>query len=461
MPLFFLPYMAKKLYFVTVNDRSEGGIIDESGGERLKIFDKLRKVFNSGGEVKEFDLNNPALWNIAGSGNEFSNATYFTCLKTLSEAVAKLPLKLKQQTGKGIINATDNKLFNVLKVRPNKSMTPTTFWAAVVTLMYHYGNAFVYPCYTNGHENPPELLILDPSHMVIYDDNAKKIDRNGGLWYVYSEPVSGKQYKFRYDEMLHFKTTVSLNGLTGLSVREILGVMIDSEQKSQKFINDMYDSGLTGKVAVEYTADLNEKLAKQAVKTFDAAIDASKAITFIPIPYGMKLNPLNIKLTDAQFLELKKYTSLQIAAAFGIKPNQLNDYDKASYANSEQQQQAFLTDTLLVVLKGFEEELTSKLLTAKEIADGYYFKFNVDVVLRADFATRTAGYAALRQNGFISANDYREREDMPFIPEEEGGNAYLVNGNMIPMNMPQEVYSETLRTGKGSDGTGGEKREEN
>ena len=69
----------------------------------------------------------------------------------------------------------------------------------------------------------------------------------------------------------------------------------------------------------------------------------------------MKLNPLNLKLTDAQFLELKKYTALQIAGAFGIKPNQLNDYEKSSYANSEAQQQAFLTDTMLVILKGLEE----------------------------------------------------------------------------------------------------------
>jgi len=137
-------------------------------------------------------------------------------------------------------------------------------------------------------------------------------------------------------------------------------------------------------------------------------------------------------------LELKKYTALQIAGAFGIKPNQLNDYEKSSYANSEAQQQAFLTDTMLVILKGLEEELASKLLTSEELQQGYFFKFNVDVVLRATFSQRMEGYAKARQNGWLSANDIRSKEDMPHISEDEGGNAYLINGNMIPLKVAME-----------------------
>ena len=425
----------------------------------MRFFDFFKRIFGKADDVQTYDVNDPRLWKHSSSNGALSEVTYFTCLKTLSESVSKLPLKLKQQTDKGIINAHSNPLYNVLKLRPNKDMTPTLFWSAVVTLMYHYGNSFVYPCYSRGPAKPPELLILDPRYMTIYDDNAKKLDENGHVWYVYSEPVTGKVYKFRSDELLHFKTTMSLDGLTGLSVRETLQLTIDGAAKSEKFINSLYDNGLTGKMAVEHTADLSESLMKQAIKTFDKAIDTSQSITFIPIPYGMKVSPLNIKLTDAQFLELKKYTSLQIAAAFGIKPNQLNDYEKSSYANSEQQQQAFLTDTLLVILKNIEEELTYKLLSDKEAQEGYYFKFNVDVILRADFATRTAGYAQLRQNGLICANDFREREDMPFIPEDEGGNAFLVNGNMISMSAAQNAHpSNAAASQEGGDNNTGKKQ---
>ena len=143
---------------------------------------------------------------------------------------------------------------------------------------------------------------------------------------------------------------------------------------------------------------------------------------------------------------MKKYTALQIAGAFGIKPNQLNDYEKSSYANSEAQQQAFLTDTMLVILKGLEEELASKLLTSEELQQGYFFKFNVDVVLRATFSERMEGYAKARQNGWLSANDIRSKEDMPHIPEEDGGNAYLINGNMIPLKVAMEGGSQNAKT---------------
>lgn len=361
-----------------------------------------------------------------------ADSTYFTCMKTLSESVAKLPLKLYKEDKNGIRKATDKPLYNVLKIRPNMNMTSTTFWATVTTLTYHYGNCYVFP-YSRVPEKDLSLLILDNLHMSIYADYARKIDNRGAVWYVYSEPLTGQTFKFHSDEILHFKTHVSLDGITGLSVREILSATIDGSIKSQEFINELYENGLTGKIAVEYDGELGDKLMKKSISTFEAAVAAKSSVNFIPVMSGMRLNPLNLKLTDAQFLEMKKYTALQIAAAFGIKPNQLNDYEKSSYANSEQQQQAFLTDTLLVILKGFEEELNYKLLSHQEVKDGYFFKFNVDVILRADFATRYEGYAKARQNGFLSANDIREKEDMTYIPDEEGGNAYLVNGNMVPI----------------------------
>ena len=361
-----------------------------------------------------------------------SEITYFTCLKTLSEAVAKLPLKLYKETDKGIEKATDLPLYNALKLRPNRNMTATTFWATVQTIKYHWGNAYVYPYYTS-YNSAPELFILDNNHMTIYADNARIISDNAQVWYLYSEPLTGKLYKIPQSDILHFKTYMSFDGITGLSVREILSATVDGALNSQKFVNNMYKNGLTGKVAVEYTADLDPTHRKKLISNVETAIDAEKALNFIPIPYGVKMNPLNLKLTDAQFIEIKKYTALQIAGAFGIKPNQLNDYEKSSYANSEQQQQAFLTDTMLVDLKGIEEELTTKLLSKEQVEKGYFFKFNVDVILRATFTERMEGYAKGRQNGWLSANDIHLKEDMPMIPDEEGGNAYLVNGNMVPI----------------------------
>lgn len=411
----------------------------------MKFFNRIKSAFYAlTHDTTTISLLDERFWTQYGSirNSKLSEVTYFTCLKTLSEAVAKLPLKMYQETPKGVSKAKNSALYNVLKVRPNKNMTATTFWATVVTVMYHYGNCYVYI----ARNKEPELLILDNRYMTVYDDNAKLIDDNGGVWYIYSEPVTGKVYKFSTDEILHFKTYMTFDGIMGLAVKDVLALTIDGAMDSQKFIKNLYETGLTGKVSVEYTADLNEDLRKNLISTIETATSANSALTYIPIPAGMKLNPLNLKLTDAQFLELKKYTALQIAGAFGIKPNQLNDYEKSSYANSEAQQQAFLTDTMLVILKGLEEELASKLLTSEELQQGYFFKFNVDVVLRATFSQRMEGYAKARQNGWLSANDIRGKEDMPHIPEEDGGNAYLINGNMIPLKVAMEGGSQNAKT---------------
>ena len=111
----------------------------------------------------------------------------------------------------------------------------------------------------------------------------------------------------------------------------------------------MYESGFTAKFAVQYTGDLNSENTKsflsQIANYAKGKFETSKGL--IPIPPGSSLTPLNTKLGDNEFLELKRYSASQIAAAFGIKPIQINDYTKASYASSENQNLAFLVDTLL------------------------------------------------------------------------------------------------------------------
>lgn len=142
-------------------------------------------------------------------------------------------------------------------------------------------------------------------------------------------------------------------------------------------------------LTLEYTGELNDKAKEALVKSFeDFGSGARNTGKIIPVPLGMKLTPLDIKLSDSQFFELKKYTALQIAAAFGVKPNQINDYSKSSYANSELQQLSFYVDTELFVIKQYEEEINYKMLTDEEQDDGFYYKYNEKVLFRTDSKTQ-------------------------------------------------------------------------
>ena len=246
---------------------------------------------------------------------------------------------------------------------------------------------------------------------------------------------------FGTDEVLHFKTSHSLDGITGLPVQAILKTTVEGAAASQDYLNSLYESGLTGKATLEYTGDLNKDLKEKLVQAFEEfGSGAKNAGKIIPVPLGMKLTPLDIKLSDSQFIELKKYSALQIAAAFGIKPNQINDYTKSSYSNSEMQQLSFLTDTMLFVLKQYEEEVNYKLLTDEEaFSEGKYYKLNEKVLLRTDSKTQMEIFATGVQNGIQKVNECRRKLD---LMDAEGGDQLIVNGNYIPITEVGKQYEK-------------------
>jgi HK97 family phage portal protein len=179
-----------------------------------------------------------------------------------------------------------------------------------------------------------------------------------------------------------------------------------------------------------------KKLQEKYDRFFAGAKNAGKVV---PVPVGMQLQPLNVSLTDAQFFDLKKYTALQISAAYGIKPNQINDYEKSSYANSESQQLSFLVDTMLWILKQYEEEINYKLLTEKERLNGYYYKFNEKVILRADSKTQSETLRNYVQGSIYKPNEAREYLDKEKDPY---GERLYANGNVIPLEDAGKQYKE-------------------
>jgi HK97 family phage portal protein len=252
------------------------------------------------------------------------------------------------------------------------------------------------------------------------------------ICYEYSAPETGELIRFRSDEILHFKSSMTFSGLFGISVRDKLRLSLDGANESQKVLNELYKNNMAGRAVVQFspTQEMKEGYQERYVKQLDDFAHGRKKTgsTFIPIPYGTSVTPLNLRLADEQFLELRKYTALQIASAFGIKPNQLNDYEKASYANSEAQQLAFYVETMLSILKQYEEELNYKLLSSSQIAQGYRFKFNVAAVLRGDTKAQVESLCQGIAGGLYTPNEARRMLD---LPSKEGGDRIFFNGSNI------------------------------
>lgn len=193
-------------------------------------------------------------------------------------------------------------------------------------------------------------------------------------------------------------------------------------------------------MALQYVGDLEESKIKALQKKFADKLSGPKnAGRVIPVPIGLQLTPLKMNLTDAQFFELKKYSALQIAGAFGIKPNQINNYEKSSYSNSETQQLAFLVDTALYRLKMYEEEINAKVLSLKEEENGFFYKFNEKAILRTDTKTQMEMLKDAVNNGIYKPNEARRYLDMPDDPD---GDKLIVNGNYIPLEKVGTQYTK-------------------
>ncbi|QIB70684.1 phage portal protein [Aminipila butyrica] len=375
-----------------------------------------------------------------------SEVTYFTCLKMLSETLGKMPLKLYQNTEDGIKKAKPNKAHRLLNLRPNDIMTPSIFWAAVEQNRNHYGNAYVWirrqfrRAKYGGSFEIMDFWIMPSDSVRVYVDDSGIFGAKGSIWYSYVDQYAGQDYVFRPSEVMHFKTSYSFDGILGIPVKDILKSTLEGGLESQNFMNNLYRTGLTGKAALEYTGDLDETAQKRLVAGFERfANGAANAGKIVPVPLGMKLIPLDIKLTDSQFFELKKFSALQIAGALGIKPNQINDYEKSSYANSEMQQLSFYVDTELFILKQYEEEINYKTLTEEELKEGLFYKFNEKVILRTDSQTQIEMLSRAVNNGIYTPNEAREYLDKP---REKGGDGLFMNGNYIPIEMVGKQYDK-------------------
>ncbi|MCM1221939.1 MAG: phage portal protein, partial [Lachnospiraceae bacterium] len=163
--------------------------------------------------------------------------------------------------------------------------------------------------------------------------------------------------------------------------------------------------------------------------TFGGSANSGKVAV---LEEGMKYTPISISPEQAQFLETRKFQINEIARIFRVPPHMVGDLEKSSFSNIEQQSLEFVKYTLEPWVVRWEQSLARALLSATE-KPTYFFKFNLEGLLRGDYQSRMTGYATARQNGWMSANDIRELENMDRIPAEEGGDLYLINGNMLPL----------------------------
>ena len=241
------------------------------------------------------------------------------------------------------------------------------------------------------------------------------------------------------EDVLHI-AGLGYDGIQGFSPLALARNAIGSALSSDKYAGRFYNNAATPSGVLEFPHALKDpqKFRERWEGSFAGAVNAGKT----PIlEEGMTYKPISISPQDAQFLETRKFNIDEIARIFRVPPHMLAELEKSSFSNIEQQSLEFVKYTIAPWVARIEQCLKKSLLLKSEKAR-YFFAFNLEGLLRGDYESRMKGYSIGIQNGFMSPNDVRELENMNLIPDEQGGNQYLVNGNMLPLALAGSAYKK-------------------
>lgn len=367
------------------------------------------------------------------SVNEFTamqTTAVYACVRILSETLAALPLQLYRYTPGGKERVYDHPLYHLLHDEPNPEMTSFIFRETLMSHLLIWGNAYA-QIIRDRLGRVQGLYPLRPDKMAVCRDE------NGQIYYIYTKNSDENpaikpygQVPLRKDEVLHIPG-LGFDGLVGYSpiamARNAVGMTMACEEYGASF----FANGASPSGVLEHPGVLKDpaKVRDSWNAVYQGSANAHKVAV---LEEGMKYQPIGIPPEEAQFLETRKFQLNEIARLYRIPPHMIGDLEKSSFNNIEQQSMEFVKYTLDPWVIRWEQAMQKALFLPEE-KKKYFIRFNVNGLMRGDYESRMTGYSIGRQNGWLSANDIREMEDMNPVPDEEGGNLYLVNGSMTKL----------------------------
>jgi phage portal protein, HK97 family len=354
----------------------------------------------------------------------------YACVRILSETIASLPLHVYRYTEGGKTKDTEHVLYTLLHDEPNPDMTSFVFRETLMSHLLIWGNAYAQIL----RDRSGQVIGLYP---LLPDQMSVHRSEKGKLYYVYNryeEDNPNFQEKgsivLSQEEVLHIPG-LGFDGLIGYSpialAKNAVGMTLACEEYGASF----FSNGANPGGVLEHPGILKDpgKVRDSWNAVYQGTRNAHKVAV---LEEGMSYKQIGIPPEEAQFLETRKFQINEIARLFRIPPHMVGDLEKSSFSNIEQQSLEFVKYTLDPWVVRFEQALKKSLLLPEE-KKTHFIKFNVDGLLRGDYQSRMNGYAIGRQNGWLSTNDIRKLEELNPIPSEEGGDLYLINGNMTKL----------------------------
>lgn len=379
---------------------------------------------------KPFGLATSAFWQewngVSSSGKTVTEqkalqlSTVWACIRLLSETTSTLPLKLYKRDSTGArVLAKDLPLYRLICHSPNSEMTPARFMGFVVACLCIRGNAYIEKFRINGR-----IVALVPLLPQLVSISRNK---SGRLEYRYTH--EGKTRVLSDKDLIHIRG-FGIDGVSGMypltAGAEVIGSALSADEASGKmFANGLQSSGFL----MHENGTLNEPQRASIRKSLQNFMGSQNAGKVMVLEAGLKYQGITMDPEKAQMLETRSFNVEEICRWFRVPPVLVGHMDKqSSWASSvEGMNLHFLIHSLRPLLENIEQELNRGLgLNANEL----FVKFNVEGLLRADSKTRSEFYNSAANNGWMTRNEIREKENLPPV---EGGDKLTVQTALTPI----------------------------
>jgi len=347
----------------------------------------------------------------------------YACVRILSESIAGLPLHVYRYTSDGGKERTTmHPLYRMLHDEPNREMTSFVFRETLMAHLLLWGNAYA-QIIRDGRGYPVALYPMLPDRMSVDRDSQ------GELVYTYQSDKG--QVKLRKESVLHIPG-LGFDGLIGYSpiamAKNAVGLALATEDYGAAF----FANGANPGGVLEHPGVIKPEQADRLRESWATQFGGANAHKVAVLEEGLKFHQMSIPPEQAQFLETRKFQINEIARIFRVPPHMVGDLEKSSFSNIEQQSLEFVKYTLDPWVVRWEQSLQQSLILPSEKST-VFIRFNLDGLMRGDYQSRMQGYSVGIQNGFYSVNDVRGLEDLNLLPDSEGGNIHILNGNMVKL----------------------------
>lgn len=350
----------------------------------------------------------------------------------MAQDVAKLDYNVRRETneGKEIIR---NNIYRLINLRPNNYTSAYNFWYNIIFNMLGFGNGYAY--IRREKMQPVELYILHPEEVTCHVYDGEVFYRYKNIWIPQMD-------------MLHYKL-YSFDGIEGVSP-----IIWNAETFGYRLKQDKYKAKVLGQKPpgfLSFDQVLNENQKEQNKKMWQSAVQGENLGGTPVLSGGARYVPLMVPPNEGQMIEAAKLNDQKICGIYRVPLAKLQNLDGGTHSNVSQQDTSYAKDSLTPILTCIEQETNWKLFSeAEKFSDTpLYTKFDIKGILRGDPLTQSQINRELWAIGAINADEIREQEDKPPLPDGLG-KKFFVQAGFMPVDKAEEFYTSENSTGERS-----------